>query len=256
MADNSRIAIDWRIRIRDLAIYVGIGLFLAIINPFGSVSGSPFWVAVAYWVSLVTVGALAGEIATRVVEYSAPRMPDWGIVPIVATLTAVVILPVLLAAEWLLRGETVAPKDWPRTFLFILVISLAITSVGILIRRVTNVTEAARPSDPIPAAKSAFMDRLPIRLRAAELYAVQAEDHYLRVHTSAGQEMILMRLADALRELTTVEGMQTHRSWWVARQGLAEVARDSGKVVLKLKSGVEAPVSRTYQTAVREAGWI
>ena len=55
------------------------------------------------------------------------------------------------------------------------------------------------------------------REAAAELYAIESEDHYLRVHTSAGQELILMRLADAVRELAGVEGLQTHRSWWVAR---------------------------------------
>ena len=73
------------------------------------------------------------------------------------------------------------------------------------------------------------------------VYAVSAEDHYLRVHTSAGETMILMRLADAVRELAALEGLQTHRSWWVAKQGLADVSRGDGKVTLKLKSGVEAP---------------
>ena len=103
---------------------------------------------------------------------------------------------------------------------------------------------------------AAFAERLPIKLRAAEIYAVESEDHYLRVHTSAGQELILMRLADAVRELAGVEGMQTHRSWWVAKQGLADVVKGDGRLTLKLKSGAEAPVSRTYAKAVKEAGWL
>lgn len=256
MSDNSRIAVDWPKRGRDLAIYLAIGLFLAIINPFGSISGSSFWVAAAYWVSLVVLGSLAGEVSTWAVGRVLPRLSDWGVVPIVATLTAAAILPMLLLVEWVSRGETIAPKDWPRTFVFIWIISLAITTVAMLIRRATEKQDAAAPADAPAPARPAFMDRLPVRLRSAVLYAVQAEDHYLRVHTSAGQEMILMRLADALRELTGVEGMQTHRSWWVAREGLADASRDSGRVVLKLKSGVEAPVSRTYQASVRDAGWI
>jgi len=71
-----------------------------------------------------------------------------------------------------------------------------------------------------------------------------------------GETMILMRLADAIRELTTLEGLQVHRSWWVARQGLADVSRGDGRVALKLKSGVEAPVSRANLKLVREAGWL
>jgi DNA-binding LytR/AlgR family response regulator len=85
---------------------------------------------------------------------------------------------------------------------------------------------------------------------------VSAEDHYLRVHTSLGETMVLMRLADAVRELASLEGLQTHRSWWVARQGLADASRGDGKVTLTLKSGAEAPVSRTYLRAVKDAGWL
>jgi DNA-binding LytR/AlgR family response regulator len=71
-----------------------------------------------------------------------------------------------------------------------------------------------------------------------------------------GETMILMRLADAIRELAALEGLQTHRSWWVARQGLADVTKGDGRVTLKLKSGVEAPVSRANLKVVKDAGWL
>jgi DNA-binding LytR/AlgR family response regulator len=41
----------------------------------------------------------------------------------------------------------------------------------------------------------------------------------------------------------------------VARDAVAEVDRAEGRMTLKLKNGLEAPVSRTYARAVREAGW-
>jgi DNA-binding LytR/AlgR family response regulator len=120
-------------------------------------------------------------------------------------------------------------------------------------------TLAPAPVAAAPASTpsgSTFAERLPVKFRSGLVYAVSAEDHYLRVHTSAGETMILMRLADAVRELASVEGLQTHRSWWVAKQGLADASKGDGKVTLKLKSGAEAPVSRTYQKAVKDAGWI
>jgi len=258
MTDQSRIVIDWRKRLRDLAIYVAIGFFLAVLSPFGSTSDAPLWVAATYWVSLVLLGSFAGEIATLALERIWPSAPDWAAVPIIATAVSVVLLPTLLSVEWIIRGVTIAPKDWLRSFLLILVVSIGVTTVSTLIRRATEARQGAGTASapPAPVGGNPFMDRLPVRLRSADLYAVQSEDHYLRVHTSAGQEMILMRLADALKELAAVEGMQTHRSWWVAKQGLADVSKNSGKLVLTLKSGVDAPVSRTYQSAVREAGWI
>jgi DNA-binding LytR/AlgR family response regulator len=94
-----------------------------------------------------------------------------------------------------------------------------------------------------------------MKLRGASIRAVQAEDHYLRIHTGRGSDLILMRLSDALDELEGLEGSQTHRSWWVARDAVREVARGDGRATLTLDGGLTAPVSRRYARALREAGW-
>jgi DNA-binding LytR/AlgR family response regulator len=100
-----------------------------------------------------------------------------------------------------------------------------------------------------------FLDRVPDKLKGGAIYAVQAEDHYLRIRTSKGSDLILMRLSDAIAELEGIEGAQTHR-WWVAKDGIAEVKRAEGRVALSLKDGSEAPVSRPNVRALRESGWI
>ena len=64
-----------------------------------------------------------------------------------------------------------------------------------------------------------------------------------------------MRLSDAVAELEGIEGAQTHRSWWVARTAVEGAQRGDGRATLSLKGGVEAPVSRAYAKALREAGW-
>lgn len=43
------------------------------------------------------------------------------------------------------------------------------------------------------------------------------EDRYLRIHTDGGSDLILMRLRDAVGELAGADGLQVHRSFWVAR---------------------------------------
>jgi DNA-binding LytR/AlgR family response regulator len=100
-----------------------------------------------------------------------------------------------------------------------------------------------------------FLERLPPRLRGAEIHAVQAEDHYLRVHTTRGSDLILMRLADAIVELDGLDGAQTHRSWWVARAAVQDVRRSDGRATLVLPMGIEAPVSRNNLPALRDRGW-
>jgi len=107
-----------------------------------------------------------------------------------------------------------------------------------------------------PTARQKFLTRLPGKYAHADLYAVSSEDHYLRIHTSLGEEMILMRLSDAMRELGDYEGLQTHRSWWVAKEGVVEKKSENGKKLLVLKSGSEAPVSRSFASAVKDAGLV
>jgi DNA-binding LytR/AlgR family response regulator len=101
-----------------------------------------------------------------------------------------------------------------------------------------------------------FLARLPLKLRGAEVWAIEAEDHYLRLHTSKGQDLILLRLADAVAELQGIEGLQVHRSWWVARDAITDAKRGDGRATLTLKDGAEVPVSRTYAGLLRERGWI
>jgi DNA-binding LytR/AlgR family response regulator len=99
------------------------------------------------------------------------------------------------------------------------------------------------------------MERLPAKLKGAVIYAVSAEDHYLRLHTSKGADLLLMRLADAIVELEGLEGAQTHRSWWVARDAVEGARREGDRAVLVLKGGVEAPVSRPNVKPLKDAGW-
>jgi hypothetical protein len=129
--------------------------------------------------------------------------------------------------------------------------SLVMTALAFLVRRPPTQTHAARASAPPPK----FLARLPAKLQGADIFAVEAEDHYLRLHTSLGQDLILMRLADAIAELEGLEGAQTHRSWWVAKAAVADVERGDGRATLTLKDGAEVPVSRGFAKQLRSAGW-
>ena len=108
---------------------------------------------------------------------------------------------------------------------------------------------------PPPAATAAFFDRLPKRL-GRDLICLRMEDHYLRVHTAAGDTLILMKIGDAEQELAGLDGMRVHRSWWVARAAITGWSRDGKNLTLSLKNGLAAPVARERQAKLREAGWV
>jgi DNA-binding LytR/AlgR family response regulator len=99
------------------------------------------------------------------------------------------------------------------------------------------------------------MARLPVTW-GGELIALEMEDHYVRAHSPEASTLILMRLRDAEAELTGLEGLRVHRSWWVSRAAVEQIIRNGRSLRLRLKGGLEAPVARDRVQALRVAGWI
>jgi len=97
-----------------------------------------------------------------------------------------------------------------------------------------------------------FLDKLPVHKRG-EIWALSSELHYVRVYTSRGHDLVLMRLSDAIRQCDGIEGIQVHRSHWVASDGVDTVETVEGKMQVRLRNDVTLPVSRSYSGAVRNA---
>ena len=251
-----RIAIDWKKRLRELAILSGIALFLAFLRPFGTSNGAPLLVVFAFWWLLIIAGSLIGETTVWLFYRVRPQGPDWAMIAITSLVTAVGVTLLLLAIQSLSAGYVkVGPSHFIDLYGYVLIISIAMTLLGYTLSRAFNMAgpDFAHRVDDRPAVE-AFLERLPVKFRTADLWAITSEDHYLRVFTSLGSDLILMRLSDAEKELASVDGLRVHRSWWVSRTGIKSARRDGGKVFLELKSGEDVPVSRSYQDAVKDAG--
>ncbi len=238
--------------IRSFAIGAVAGVFLGLIGPFG-MSEAPIGLRVGYWVAAILGGTVIGTgLSTAVSLLVDPqgRRPY-----LLALLTALVMTVPAAGFIYVLTGLA-----FPHQRLFgafagflgpVFLVCLGMTGLNALAHRTPVETHAAPAGAPPPR----FLERLPLKLRGAEIYAVQAEDHYLRLHTSRGSDLILMRLSDAIAELEGLEGAQTHRSWWVAKAAVKDAKRGDGRATLILPGGVAAPVSRSYLPTLREHGW-
>lgn len=242
-----------RVWARNLSVSAGAGLFLALIGAL-STDEAPLVTRVLFWVPLMVGGAVIGHFVSMAVS----RIPRAGSHPwlFVALLAIVASIPITLLvwaySGWVL-GANVPFGSIHTLFGPVLIISAAMTSLIMVVSAPGAVTHA--PPAGAPASPVRFLERLPAKIKGGVLYAVSSEDHYLRLHTSKGADLILMRLSDAIVELEGLEGAQTHRSWWVARDAVEGVRREGDKVTLVLKGGVEAPVSRPNVRPLREAGW-
>ena len=252
--DGDGRALRFSIRLdRGVGVAVGAGVVLALTGAFGT-NIVPLWLRLAYWVPLILAGAVWATLCSRLIERVVdPDEKPWLTV---AALSAATAGPVVVLV-WLVTGLMFENEIYPLDRLVhfigpVLVVTVAISAINVFLGRPAPVQTHAGPGGAAPAR---FLERLPPRLRGAALHAVQAEDHYLRLHTDRGSDLILMRLSDAVAELKGLEGARTHRSWWVARDAVREVARSDGRAALTLEGGIVAPVSRRYARALREAGW-
>lgn len=256
----------------ELSVIAGLGLFLALLGPFGSFE-APLADRLLYWLGLGLGGYLLFRPAMTAASAVARRLD----LPEAATWTAgflIAALPMSLIIWAVSPGRPRRLPDgaeWLGLYANVAVVGGAVTLVFWILSAGERRALAAppppqqpppQPSPPLSPSGAAerseqprFVERLPSHL-GRDLFALEMEDHYVRAHMAAGSALILMRMRDAVAELDELDGLQVHRSWWVARVAVEGLEQDGRNMRLKLKNGIEAPVARDRQAAVRDARWI
>jgi len=239
--------------LRGLIIAAAAGVVLALTGAFGTVQ-EPLSLRLAYWVPVLLAGALWGHACSRLVDrwIDMDEKPWMTVAALSASITGPVSVLVWFVTGLVFEGQVYRVGALPLMVGPVLTVTVALSAINVFLGKAQPVQTHAAPAGGTPAR---FPDRLPMKLRGAAIRAVQAEDHYLRIHTDRGSDLVLMRLSDALDELEGLEGAQTHRSWWVARDAVRDIARGDGRATLTLDGGLQAPVSRRYARALRDAGW-
>lgn len=235
----------------DLLLLGGVGLVMAGLGPYRTLD-VPDLLRTAYWLIAVTGAGLAGIAVDSVIG---PRIrgfwPRIGIVSLVMTLPVTPFVYGLNA--WLLDLPR-RPWMMPQLAGQVLVVALLLMTLRALAwRRIVETRTIVAP--PLPEAERRFRLRLSARRRGARLIAVEAEDHYVRVHTDAGSELVAMRFSEAVDELALAHGYRLHRSWWASAEAIEAVRWNRGTGEARLAGGLTAPVSRSCAAALKEAGW-
>jgi LytTr DNA-binding domain len=236
---------------------LGPGITLALLGPFGSFL-APLWMRFAYWVPTMAIGAVIGPAITKVFD----RYGFLKTRPLLQLAAKSIVMTALMGGvawsfAWLVFGPGAVTLGVQFVFYvwLITVVMMAISTA--ILERAHRVSVAAIPAPATPAPTPAtLVARLPDKLKAGAILALQGEDHYVRVHTDAGSDLILMRLADAIDGMGDTPGARTHRSWWVSKSALKTMRRDNGRVALVLSNDLEVPVSRGYASELKDAGWL
>ena len=273
MVDNVRLAIrEWSgarlVYLNVISFLVTVAL-LVYLGPFGTWALLPFSERLPFWLTTVGPNWIVGYIAFSV---TSPKFRERGwsawagfvLAAAVAALpgTGTVWLAVAVYLDYRPSSVSGVVGLYGQVFVLHLIIgSLVFRLIDGALRR-RDVKEEQPPPDgsaelaPRPPPEAALLARLPARSRA-ELLHLHMQDHYVEVHTAAGSEMLLLRFRDALSEVEGVNGLQVHRSHWVARKAVAGVERrGGGRITLRLVNGSRVPVSRSFAPLLRSRGWI
>lgn len=238
----------------DLAMLVAIGLLMGFLGPFDS-ERTPVATLYGYWLICIVGGGLIG---VGLDELFSRRIPGvWRRVTAVSLLMTPPVALLVLTTQNVLMGQPFGWSVWLDLLWQVWPIVLAVMAVRALVWRRPPVRIETRTliAPPLPEAEAVFRRRLSAKRRAARLIAIEAHDHYLKVHTDAGVELVTLRFADALDELARAHGWRIHRSWWVAADAVEDVRWRRGVGEMRLSGGLSAPVSRTYGPVLKEAGW-
>jgi hypothetical protein len=231
--------------------------------------------SVVYWLA----GALPlwwlNAVLTRVGTAWAPLARGPGFWAWATVVPVLVFVAMGLVGFFIWRWEwfanlflgSVPPRNYPATasvdwFIWMLKGSVVPIVLWIAALQLQGRIYGRTPVQPLPVATQLdvataqaipdFLKRLE-RPLAGELFAVQAQEHYIRVVGTDQAPLLLYRFSDALEQLKPRRGLQVHRSWWVNLDAVDGIERDGARMSLRLRNSERVPVSRRYMGAVEAA---
>jgi len=256
----------WDRYLLEVGLLFAFWMLGAVIGPFGTFLELTFAERLIYWGFMTAVNWV--QVRLALIALGQPvflkYLNFWTLIIGASALASV---PATFEVMWLEDTFRSHNLSYGACYIYVFLLTLAITGPVTRVFLWADLADAPPEQEqkadaPVTAetasAPCRFLARLPAEL-GQDIICVRSEDHYVRVYTRTGDDLILLRFSDAVAELAdndALPGMQVHRSWWVADAGRDQVIRDGRKILLSLENGLQVPVSRSFQPAVREAGWL
>lgn len=127
--------------------------------------------------------------------------------------------------------------------------------VARLARPVRKAAPTPRPETPEAVAEPALPAQVVLlgkTFTLTDLRLVSAEEHYVRIQTVDGRQLLRGRISDIEAQLPDALGLRVHRSHWVAASAVQALNRSRDGWLLELTDGTTVPVARPRREAVRD----
>jgi len=245
----------------EILVMVALGLLIGLLGPFGTFGAPPAQRMLA-WV----IWLLAGYALFRPTNIVAGWLCEaTGLPHFAGKLLALVVasVPLTLIVTMMMThmpfADVLRWRGFWTMYLYIVVIAVV---ASVVMASVFGRGEARAPvSEPRPQpapspAPQPTAPTLPLPPGFGPILALKGEDHYVRVIGKGREELVLMRMRDAIERLGERDGLRVHRSWWVAHDAVVAVRRDGRTAIITLTGDHEVPVARDMMPQLRVAGWL
>ena len=85
-----------------------------------------------------------------------------------------------------------------------------------------------------------------------DLLYVRANEHRVCIYTKSGSFVERTRMKDLVNVLSSEDGIQPHRSYWVPKYSISEARCRDEKLVIVVEDGTEISVARTRRDPVQK----
>lgn len=218
---------------------------LGISGPFGTLESMSFGPRLAYWaITAPTTFALGVFVSAFMAERLRGYEPQWRARVIVALIAAFAITIFVAILNWIAFGNSPVGRDYWSGLVFSVMATAAVIALVLqyIPEPATGVADTRLPP---------LLERIELEKRGA-IISLSVQDHYVEVTTTKGASLVLMRLSDAIRETGDIDGLQVHRSHWVAVKHITAAKRDGDRAMLTLSDGRELPASRSNVKRLKE----
>ena len=241
--------------------FFGIAFIVGVIFSFISSNNDELFVLLfLQWQlqSLIPMGLLIGSHLLLSRLHAFTHLVPWQQVVISGIVGATLFTPVALFIDIFYVGE-----GWPQHFLIeildewvgvvfpVVIVWLLLNLPWLSGMQFVNRQVVEQVNDNQPYSKKddkanyPFMQLIQNEFQG-EVLSMSSQLHYIDVVTSKGHQLILYSLKEAIEEISTVKGMQIHRSHWVAYDAIESIKKNGRQGTVLLKNGQQVPVSRAY----------
>jgi hypothetical protein len=246
----------------NLAVAI-LGILAAVVTgPFDTYQSLTPPMLILYWSGVILSSIYIATLVQEVVRPLLLHRSSWQRIIAYSLGMGVVYAPLCYLWTWLI----VPPLDgmlmgfhW--FVIDVILISFVVFAVRlIMLKRMKLAAFEASESGTIPAhaedpARPPLYRRIDQR-DPGPILRIEAKDHFVTVVTARDAYELRLRFADAVEQMQGVEGIITHRSHWVARDAVAGIQRENGRLFLRMKNCALVPVSRKYRAALEESGLV